>query len=98
MDAPRIVIGLAAPGTDTLAIKLLLGATGEGVKCSPVSLSVCGRHLANVVRVEAGAVVLGRPQPPGKLVGDRACEPPRLSRRLHLLRGWSHEQANEVLP
>ena len=66
MDAPRIVIGLAAPGTDTLAIKLLLGATGEGVKCSPVSLSVCGRHLANVVRVEAGAVVLGRPQPPGR--------------------------------
>jgi hypothetical protein len=43
----------------------------------------------------AGALRIGlppRPQGQGPLTG----EPPRDSRRLHYLRGWSHEQIDEV--
>jgi hypothetical protein len=33
-----------------------------------------------------------------KILCDRNGEPPRLSRRLHFLRGWSYEQENEIFP
>jgi hypothetical protein len=41
--------------------------------------------------MQRNQAVLGR-------LRDPHCEPPRLSRRLHSLRGWSHEQNRQILP